>query len=53
MERNKNNKVSPVLTDFENPRLQNKILNPNQQQLLEDTIKFRERMNQLRQGWWG
>lgn len=43
------NKVTP-LGNLNDPHVRNKILNPNQRQLLEDTRRFKEKMDQLRQG---
>lgn len=43
------NKVTP-LKNLDDPYVINKILNPNQRQLLEDSRRFKEQMNQLREG---
>lgn len=43
-------KLGPLIEDFEDPQIRNKILNPNQRQLLEDTRRIKEKVQQLRQG---
>lgn len=43
------NKVRP-LANLDDPHVRNKILNPNQRQLLEDTKRIKEKIDQLREG---
>lgn len=44
------NRIQPILEDLEDPMVRNKILNPNQRQLFEDSRQFQAKVNRLREG---
>lgn len=46
----RNREVPLIVEDLEDPRVVDKILNPNQRQLLADTRRFEEKVDQLTGG---